>query len=139
MELDPKEISIVTNAIAFAIYSDDGREVKNIMGVEGIDADAEETKKCENAAMRALAQLTEYRTKQIRPMEDCWSGPMIKELVDAGIVPPWTQRVIIDIRSDNFARMHIEAPPTGKQSEKILDIITATVHPAEIITNAAEA
>lgn len=131
MELDSKEVSIVANAIGFAIYGNDGRPRMPLEDNEQIDVSPEEAELCKAAAERTLTHLAKYRQRK-RPFEDCWSGPMIKELVDAGIVPPWTQRVIIDLQSDHFAMMHILAPPTGEQSEKIIDIIAANVKPAEV-------
>lgn len=132
-ELDREEVSIVANAIGFALYSDDGRDVREIMGVPGIDVTDPEREKCLIAAERALTQLTEHRRLKTRPMEDCWSGPMITELEKAGVVPPHTQRVIIELQLDNFAEMHITAMPTGPQSEKIMDVLTATVQRAEVV------
>lgn len=133
MKLDPEEISIVSNAIGFAFYGEDGRP-KTIRddGIEQIDVDEREGILCKAAAERALTQLAEHRLQSYRPFEDCWGGKMIIALQEAGVVPPYTQRVIIDIAINKFAEMHIVSCPDAEKTEAIVDLISAKLTPAEI-------
>lgn len=65
MDLDPVEVTVVANAIGYAMFAGDGRDLA-VCDCDAMDftinCTLEETLLVKNAAIRALTQLEEHRS-----------------------------------------------------------------------------
>lgn len=65
-----------------------------------------------------------------------WGPHLLTKLQEAGVVPAYAQRVIIDIPNDGFVMVH--CVHANKDGDKMLDIIPALVKDAEIVEHKQE-